>query len=235
MPSRSATSRLNGAKSKGPKTAPGKAKSARNSLRHGLTSQSILSIEESSAFGHLRDAYVQQFQPAGQMETDLVEALAVTRLRLRRIARIEAGILANKQAALEAGSSHRQLESEERILAAVFEPCLPSIALLIRYENSLNRTFDRTLKQLQLLQKMRLAPPPQKLQNEPKLRISRPWPPPPNPSPQACPPQPAPVSLAERVWQMVSENLPTPPHPPQSPELAVPSDTLSDQLYAPEQ
>jgi len=47
MPSqlRSDTARANGAKSRGPKSAETKEKSARNSLRHGFTARSIILLE----------------------------------------------------------------------------------------------------------------------------------------------------------------------------------------------
>jgi hypothetical protein len=90
------------------------------------------------------------------MELDLVESLAATRVRLRRVVGVETGILDN----------HID-EIEDRSVATAFERALPSLTLLSRYESALQRTFDRTLKQLQALQKARPTDPPPILRNEP--------------------------------------------------------------------
>ena len=79
------SARANGAKSRGPATPEGRAKSSRNSLRHGLSAKSVLLPAEShEQFQLLLDAHIQQFQPANPVEMDLVEAMAVARWRLRR-------------------------------------------------------------------------------------------------------------------------------------------------------
>ncbi len=78
------TARVNGAKSRGPATPEGRAKSSRNSLRHGLSAKTVLLPAEShEQFQLLLDAHIQQFQPASPVEMDLVEAMAVARWRLR--------------------------------------------------------------------------------------------------------------------------------------------------------
>src|SRR5579863_1044232 len=84
------TSRLNGAKSKGPVTPEGKIRSSQNSLRHGLCSaQVVLPHEDRSQFEALRESYLDRFQPADQPEADLVETLASARWRLNRVPGIE--------------------------------------------------------------------------------------------------------------------------------------------------
>ncbi len=45
-PARAAASRRNGAKSRGPKTAGGKARSARNALKHGLCARSFALLDD---------------------------------------------------------------------------------------------------------------------------------------------------------------------------------------------
>lgn len=91
------TARANGAKSRGPATPEGRAKSSRNSLRHGLSAKTVLLPAEShEQFQLLLDAHIRQFQPASPVEMDLVEAMAVARWRLRRIWAIEASLLSNE-------------------------------------------------------------------------------------------------------------------------------------------
>src|SRR5262249_60580116 len=92
MPSelKSETARANGAKSRGPVTPEGKAISSRNSVRHGLRATAIVLPGESRAeFQALLDSYVHQFKPAGDVERDLVQTLAITRWRLNRLTGVE--------------------------------------------------------------------------------------------------------------------------------------------------
>ena len=164
---KSDTARANGAKSHGPATPAGKAKSAGNSLRHGLSAQTIVLPGESAGdFQALLAAHVQRFRPADSIEMDLVESMAVARWRLRRIASIEANMLANAMS--DTDRLHHAPQNHDQRLARVFKDCSGQIDLLTRYEGSLNRTFDRALRQLQLLQRTPSAPPREELQNEPK-------------------------------------------------------------------
>src|SRR6266481_6398242 len=91
---KSQTSRANGAKSRGPVTPEGRAKSARNSVRHGLRAKSIvLPTESEEEFQSLLDSYNDQFDPQTGVERELVEAMAVARWRLRRVCTIETHLL----------------------------------------------------------------------------------------------------------------------------------------------
>jgi len=147
---RSETARTNGAKSLGPVTEQGKAISARNSLRHGLRAkQVVLSTESQEDFDELLEAYVQRFHPADAVEADLVESMAAARWRLRRIAAIETSLL---EQGIEGAVTHKITDQP---LAFAFSSKDGSFSALARYENTLNRTYDRALKQLQLLQKSR--------------------------------------------------------------------------------
>lgn len=184
---KSESARANGAKSKGPATPASRARSSKNALRHGLASQAVLLPGEKPAeFEELRAGYLQRFQPADRPEMELVETLALTRWRLRRLYTIEAEILDNEMHILDG-----QIESDfgpnagpRCRLAWTFEYLSnnrKSPAMLLRYEAHLTRTYDRARKELELLQKNRPASPPadapppdppaaaqSKLQNEPK-------------------------------------------------------------------
>jgi hypothetical protein len=95
--SKAEAARANGAKSRGPATPEGRAKSSRNSLRHGLSAKSVvLPAESREQFHLLLDAHIQQFHPANPVEMDLVEAMAVARWRLRRIWAIETSLLVHE-------------------------------------------------------------------------------------------------------------------------------------------
>ena len=60
-----AANRSNAAKSTGPLTKSGKARSSRNALRHGLTAeQVVISGEDPAAFETLQDDLYAHYQPA---------------------------------------------------------------------------------------------------------------------------------------------------------------------------
>src|SRR5689334_5226467 len=70
----------------GPKTPEGKARSAMNATRHGLTGKSVvLSTEDPEKFEELLKDYMAVYAPANPVELDLVHELAVSRWRLQRI------------------------------------------------------------------------------------------------------------------------------------------------------
>ena len=95
--SKSQTARANGAKSHGPATPEGRAKSSQNSIRHGLTAESVvLPTESREQFQLLLDSHVQQFHPQGEVEMELIETMAVARWRLRRVCTVETSLLDNE-------------------------------------------------------------------------------------------------------------------------------------------
>src|SRR5437867_13235056 len=97
MPSerKSAASRSNGAKSKGPKSAETRAKSSRNSLKHGLTSTNtiLLACENPDEFQEMLDEYMAAHQPASAAETDFVHEMVAARWRIQRYWTIETVLL----------------------------------------------------------------------------------------------------------------------------------------------
>ena len=83
----------NGKLSLGPKTAIGKEVSSKNATKHGLFSQEILlPNEDPEALAALEDGLKQRLQPEGDLELALVNRVVALVWRLRRLAKIEAGI-----------------------------------------------------------------------------------------------------------------------------------------------
>jgi hypothetical protein len=76
--SRSEQARVNGAKSRGPKTARGKAISSLNALKHGLFAKhtTCLFFESSEDYDQIVEDLTAQFRPATNNEIRLVEQLA---------------------------------------------------------------------------------------------------------------------------------------------------------------
>jgi hypothetical protein len=158
MSKKSETARINGAKSHGPSTHEGRAKSSRNSLRHGLSAKSVvLPHEDAAQFHQLLDAHIDQFHPRTDVEMELVEAMAVARWRLRRICAVETSLLTTElDRRQEDIAREPEYKTGDDRLAYVFKKLADnsqSLNVLVRYEGTLNRSYDRAFKQLQTLQR----------------------------------------------------------------------------------
>src|SRR5919202_6678301 len=87
----SEASRLNGARSSGPTTPEGKARSALNGTRHGLRGStfSLLPDEDPAAWAAVLAGYLARFRPADEAELACVERLAACDWREGRLLRLE--------------------------------------------------------------------------------------------------------------------------------------------------
>ena len=94
---RAEASRRNGAKSRGPVTADGKARASKNALKHGMcaTSTVVLEGEDGTAFEQLDQGLRADLQPSGPLENLLASRLAIAAWRMGRADRIEADLLAS--------------------------------------------------------------------------------------------------------------------------------------------
>jgi hypothetical protein len=90
-PARAAAARRNGAKSHGPKTPEGKARSAQNALRHGLCAQKfvVLGDEDAQAYAALEAAVLEELAPHGTVQRLLAGRIVRAAWRLERAERIE--------------------------------------------------------------------------------------------------------------------------------------------------
>jgi hypothetical protein len=87
---RAEASRINGAKSRGPVTPEGKARSSQNALKHGLASRAVVLFNEcQEEYDALLLEYRTLFKPMDQYEADLVTDIVNARWRIRRIQRFE--------------------------------------------------------------------------------------------------------------------------------------------------
>ena len=126
--------RINSQKSTGPRTETGKSSSSLNAVRHGLCSQqALLPGEDAEALADLSREFHKSSKAVGPLELYCVERMILCYWRMRRIGAIEVEIL---QSTVEEGRDKR-------------------LALLIRYETSLQRTYDRAFAELRNLQHMR--------------------------------------------------------------------------------
>jgi hypothetical protein len=87
---RLAANRANAQLSTGPSTIEGKAVASRNATRHGLlSSRVLLDDEDSGEFENLSDELCQSLRPVGRAEMAIVERIAITIWRQRRLVTAE--------------------------------------------------------------------------------------------------------------------------------------------------
>ena len=85
--SKSEQARINGAKSKGPKTEEGRRSSGARHFKHGLyaVNATVLDIESREAFKILRDAAFAQWRPRNPFEAQYVDEIADCSWRIARL------------------------------------------------------------------------------------------------------------------------------------------------------
>jgi hypothetical protein len=146
-------SRINGAKSHGPVTAEGRAKSSQNSTKHGGAAARgiLLKCESAEELEELRATYLTTYAPEGAPETALVEQMAAARWRILRIEQIEAELLDDEMTGGQTiGRAFRALADDSKALA-----------LAGRYHSRHQRMHDRAYKTLRELQAARLPKQPE--------------------------------------------------------------------------
>jgi hypothetical protein len=156
-------SRKNGAKSRGPKTAAGKVRSAQNALRHGLRAQKYLVLPEEDAaeFAALEAALLAELAPVGALQTVLARRVAVAAWRLARADRLEIELFEERGycnaspglALIRDGNGTRSFET------------------LLRYRGAAMAEFWRALKTLKALQAEQTRDAGQALADGPALAI----------------------------------------------------------------
>jgi len=152
--SSASNNRANSHHSTGPRTAAGKQRSSLNALRHGLTGHTVvLPTEDQAAYQRHLKRFVDQFQPQGALEEQLVQTLGDAAWRLNRVAAAEATYLT-----LAAEQQRDSIQTNEPraaqalAQAQAFHQQSHSLANISIYEQRIARLFDRTLNQLREIQ-----------------------------------------------------------------------------------
>jgi hypothetical protein len=148
---RAAASRKNGARSRGPVSPEGRARSARNALKHGLRAQKhvVPPDEDAAEFAALEAALTLELAPVGALQAVLAERIAAAAWRLARADRIEAELLV-----------YRCGDDGDLALALVRDGNgTRSFETLLRYRGAAMAELMRALRMLEALQAKRAAPP----------------------------------------------------------------------------
>lgn len=136
---RAAQARLNGARSTGPVTPEGKARSALNAVRHGLRSRTfwLLPEEDPAELAALRTSLLAELRPLGAAQLELAETVVECWWRLRRAGELEARIVADGLAAATP-------EGQDRAMRG--------LSTVIRYRARIEREREAALRRLAALQ-----------------------------------------------------------------------------------
>ena len=155
-----AAARANGAKSNGPTTEEGKAKSALNSVRHGLLAGTlVLTTESQPKFLAVLNGYIDDYHPEGQTENDLVEEIAAAKwqqMRCWTLAKALVDITMDRMEQ-EIAAEFREIDSVTRTALAFAKDADQSaaLALLNRYAARHGREWHRAVDKLRKIQKER--------------------------------------------------------------------------------
>ena len=151
---RAAINKENAAKSTGPKTEAGKQKSSLNALRHGLTGQIVVMPgEDLAAYQSFTQSFHDDLQPAGAVETQLVQSLADDAWRLNRAKALENNLLSlglyEKAASI---LTEREEVRDALAMAEALREQTKALSTLSTHQNRLARTFERSLTLLRQIQ-----------------------------------------------------------------------------------
>ena len=175
--------RENAQKSTGPRSVAGKAASSRNRLLHGLrANKHILLDEDPEQFLLLLNDLHDRFQPAGDGEEMIVRRIAADQWRLDRTFPMEAGLYRERLKKVAAQDAEQQRihaqekknaafreepeppapippDADDRLARAFNIDCIGpnTLANLTRYETAIERSIDRSLRQLKTFQSARQA------------------------------------------------------------------------------
>jgi hypothetical protein len=217
---RAEASRINGAKSRGPKTQAGRDRSSQNAIRHGFLADSVvLQGEDREVFQQTLDYHIEKFQPKDDVEQDLIDEMVAAGWRMRRLWWIETELFnkATKNATDPTVSS--------RVASAFCSLAEGNkLHLLDRYESRLHKMYQRAFKTLLDIRKSEeLPPPPNEPEPEPPTEEIPQQPNEPETVPTTKTPQlrnePEPQASASSAEPQRPLRETQPPDPPNEPEI----------------
>ena len=237
-PRRLAANRANAAKSTGPRTPEGKARSAQNSCKHGFTASTfaVVRLEELDEIARLKADLVSVYQPANSQELFALERMALAQQTLLRAARLEAGLFTTClnegldpldpgakplfQLLPDISNDIRIVQAQNRnyILAEGFNILVKRCngwQLFLRYQAQAERNYRRALEEFERLKALRPELPPALPPELPNSEI---------PSEPTSDPQP-------EQNRPPSAPAPTNPNPPATPPFAPASQVQASGIH----
>jgi hypothetical protein len=177
-------SRANGARSLGPVTPEGRARSARNAIRHGLLARTVVLEEESTdAFEAALADLIDRLRPADAVELALIEEMAAAQWRQRRSWGIEVRMMNDAAVASPDAGPVARMTYAFRSLSGG-----PEFALMHRYETRQTRMFQRALNNLLILRTQFLPNEPSPISEQSEVLA------PPEPEPSEAEPRESPAA-----------------------------------------
>lgn len=139
-PARQIANTANAQLSTGPRTEEGKARSAQNARRHGLTAKElVIAPEQREEFEELLGDFEAEIRPQGPIQETLFDELVAAAWNLRRIRGMEAALYASAGAA-----TYSEVLANDDLQA--------KLDRLARHKTRIERTFHRSLRELKDLQ-----------------------------------------------------------------------------------
>jgi hypothetical protein len=155
---RAEINRENSTHSTSPRTSDGKEVASRNSTKHGLTSTKIvLSYESQEEYDDLCASMISEYEPAEGQESRTVQQIAQNYWRLQRCARIETQMFENRLGVLKMAANidpKRNLNGDEG-LSICFNEDERAFDKFRRYQTTIERSYNSSVKQLEATQKAR--------------------------------------------------------------------------------
>ena len=150
-PAQCEASRLNGANSSGPTTEAGKARSALNGVRHGLSGRTffLLPDEDPAEFQEHEAVWLAAWRPRDLAEHDAAEVAVRALWREIRADRLEAQILTDLF-----GADRIEDEAERRAAKAA---AMKALGTLLRYRAQIAREYGAAMRELDALRQRRLT------------------------------------------------------------------------------
>ncbi len=188
-PEQLAANRANAARSTGPKTPEGKARSAQNSLKHGFTAStfSVVRLEDLQEIARLKFDLVSVYRPVNSQELFALERMALSQQAILRAARLESGLFTtclnetldgeghpftpmSKELAGDGDIEIARAQNRNYCLADGFLRLVRQSngwSIFLRYQAQAERQYRRALEDFDRLKALRHALPNEELPNEP--------------------------------------------------------------------
>jgi hypothetical protein len=201
-----AANRANAAKSTGPRTPEGKARSARNARSHGFTASTfaVVRLEDLNEIARLKTDLTTVYRPVNSQEEFALDRMALTQQAMLRAARLESGLFTNcldlalndngtaiapmsPELAGDGDIEITRAQNRNYALADGFHRMARqpanTWALFLRYQAQAERHYRRAVEEFDRLKRLR-----PELPNEPILEVQ------PEENAPACTPPEEPIS-----------------------------------------